>query len=175
MGLDSYIFKTTKQQAMTKRKEILIAINKDRSAGVSAGNGFVIFPGFSYSENIHKLKPDIYWRKYNHISAWLSEKVFNNPKDNIKKQIGVITKNDLSELKDDCEKVIKHCITPDGQINLDEEYCKNIFPCIKGSFMGSASYDELFVKDIKNAMDDIDRLLSSSKNPNVRFILLMDY
>ena len=41
--------------------------------------------------------------------------------------------------------------------------------------MGSASYDELFIKDIKNAMDDIDRLLSSSKNPDVRFILLMDY
>lgn len=52
---------------------------------------------------------------------------------------------------------------------------KKFFPCIKGSFMGSASYDELFIKDIKDAMDDIDRLLLSSKNPNIRFILLLDY
>lgn len=175
MGLDSYIFKTTKQQAMTKRKEILIARNKDRSIGLSAGNGMTIFATTNYSEYINRLKPDIYWRKYNQISAWLSEKVFNNQKDNIDKYIGVITKKNLSELKDDCEKVIEHCIAPDGQICIDEEFCKNIFPCIKGSFMGSTSYDEWFIKDIKNAMDDIDRLLSSSKNPNVRFIFYMDY
>ena len=77
MGLDSYIFKTTKQQAMAKRKEILIARNKDRSNGISAGNGMTIFATTNYSEYINRLKPDIYWRKYNQISAWLSEKVFN--------------------------------------------------------------------------------------------------
>lgn len=177
MGLDSYIFKTTKQGVMAKKKEILNARNKNRSQGIDCG-GFTLFVNFfgtdrcNYMDNLH---PDVYWRKYNHITAWISEKVFGNTKGNIQKYIGVLTKNDLLALRDDCRKVIEHCVLPNGEINIDEAYCEEIFPNLDTAFSGNRLYDQYFIEEITNTMNDIDRLLLSPMHPSVRFIFYADF
>lgn len=177
MGLDSYIFKTTKQGAMAKKKEILNARNKDRSQGLTCG-GFTLLVscfGTDKCNYIDDLHPDVYWRKHNHITAWVSEKVFGNPKGNIPKYIGVLTKNDLLALSEDCRKVIEHCVLPNGELNIDKAYCEEVFPNLDMAFSGSRLYDQYFIEEITHSMNDIDRLLLSSKHPNVRFIFYADF
>jgi hypothetical protein len=178
MGLDSYIFKTTKQGAMAKKKEIFNARNKDRSQGIDCG-GFTLFVSCfgddGCSNYINNLHPDVYWRTHNHITAWISEKIFGNPKGNIQKYIGVLTKKDLLALRDDCRKVIEHCVLPNGELNIDEAYCEEIFPNLDMAFSGNRSYDQYFIEEITDSMNDIDRLLLSSKHPSVRFIFYADF
>ena len=103
------------------------------------------------------------------------EKVFKNPKGDIIKFIDEISKADLLKLREDCRKVLEHCIMSNGEINIDKTYCKNIFPCLTGYFTGSVLYDQYFIEDIKNAMNDIDRLLLTSYHPDTVFIFFMDY
>jgi len=132
MGLDSYIFKTTKQGAMAKKKEILNAKDKDLQQGINFGDHTIfIYPrGEGRNNHIECLNPDVYWIKYNHITAWVSEKVFGNTGGTMGKYIGVLTKQDLLALREDCRKVIEHCVLPNGELNIDEAYCKEIFPSL---------------------------------------------
>ena len=177
MGLDSYIFKTTKQGVMAKKKEILNARNKDRSQGINCGSFMLLlsYTGDDCNKHMNSLCPDVYWNKHNHITAWISEKIFGNPKDNIQKDIGVLTKKDLLALRDDCRKVIEHCVLPNGELNIDEAYCEEIFPNLDIAFSGNRSYDQYFIEEITDSMNDIDRLLLSSKHPSVRFIFYADF
>ena len=172
MSLDSYIFKTTKKGVMAKKKEIINARNKDLSQGVKCGNQtvFVYRLGDDRSNAIDHLKPDVHWRRYNHITAWISEKVFGNTGGKMDKYIGVLTKEDLLALKDDCWKVFQHCILPDGTLSIDETYCAEIFPTLNMAYSGSAAYDKDFIEEIFNALDGIERLLRLATRPDVCFV-----
>ena len=169
MGLESYIFKTTKQGAIEKKKQILTARNNAKSKGVNCG-GMVLFINDAARNYIQAAHPDIWWYKRNHITAWISEKVFGNTGGKMDKYIGVLTKEDLLALKDDCWKVFQHCILPDGTLSIDETYCAEIFPTLNMAYSGSAAYDKDFIEEIFNALDGIERLLRLATRPDVRFV-----
>lgn len=177
MGLDSYIFKTTKQDAFMKIKEIIDAKDKGMENSFHIdGIGDVCF---LLGENINymdELKPDIYWRKYNHITAWFSEKIFGNPKGIIKTKMGILQKDVLIKLRNDCQDVLDHCnASSKKNITINKKYCKKIFPCLDMAFSGDADYNMDFINELKDAKKDIDRLLLVSNEPNVAFIFYADF
>lgn len=173
MGLDSYIFKTTKKEQHEKMYEIFSTKVKGRTKGIPLGD-MVLFVDDD-ANYMDELSPDIYWRKFNHVTAWISEKVLCNPKDKFQKSICVITKNDFSRLLDDCHKVLNHCITSDGTIVIDEKFCKEIFPSFQTLFGGSTDYDEFFIKELKTVITDLNNLLLTSNNNDASFIFCMDF
>ena len=174
MGLESYIFKTTKQVAIEKKKQILTARNNAKSKGVNCG-GMVLFINDAARNYIQAAHPDIWWYKRNHITAWISERVFRNPKGDIQKYIGTLTRCDLLNLREDCRKVLEHCVLPNGKLNIDEVYCKQIFPQFNLPLSGNSLYDQYFIEEIRDSMNDIDVLLGSSNYPSARFIFYIDY
>ena len=52
---------------------------------------------------------------------------------------------------------------------------QEIFPSLDMAFSGNRSYDQYFIEEITDSMNDIDRLLLSSKHPSVRFIFYADF
>lgn len=173
MGLDSYIFKTTQQEAPKTMEKILNTKLKGMENAIEF-NGFFILINDDINY-FNEMKPDIYWRKYNHITAWFSEKILENPKGIIKNNICVISKNTLIKLRQDCKKVLEHCITASGKIVIDKKYCNKIFPYLDMGFSGNADYTEDFIEELKDAKNDIDRLLLTSNNPDVAFIFYADH
>lgn len=176
MGLDTYIFRTTKEERIEKMTEILNAREKDLEKGIPFGDtGLYMFIGDTQSY-IHELKPDIYWRKYNHITAWFSEKVLKNPRGTIKNNLGILGINELICFRNDCKKVLDKCEMPDGKIKIDKNYCKKIFPCLTTiPFAGNSDYNQEFIEDVKTALSNIDTLLLMCSNADSEFILLADY
>lgn len=170
MGLDSYIFKTTRQNADKKIDEILAVKQKgmEKAFHIDGIDGFdfLIDEDMNYMD---ELNPDVYWRKYNHITAWFSEKVFGNPKGIIKTSIGVVPKSTLIKLRNACMDVLEYCKT-----TIDKEYCRKIFPYVDMAFSGDSDYNEGFIEELRKAKNDIDLLLFTSNNPNAVFIFYAD-
>lgn len=173
MGLETYIFKSKKEDLWAKCQEIEHARQQAFSKAMHTPIGVMLFDGqMNYME---KLNPDIEWVKFNHITAWFAEKVFDNPKGEISANIGFLTKDNLVALRKDCKKVLERCVMPDGKLKIDEKYCKKKFPYLDMAFSGSTEYDEWFIEEIKIAMQDIDKLLLTAHNPDLLFILYADF
>ena len=173
MGLDSYIFKTTKKEAKEKMKRILNTKKKAMENAITK-DGFTFLIGDA-ADYMDKQNPNIYWRKFNHITSWILHNIFKNPKGTILKDIGIIKKSDLIALRNECVKVLEHCKKSDGTIIMDENYCKSIFPYQARAFFGGIEYDEDFLEEIEIAKKDIDYLLFTSNKPDVTFIFYADY
>lgn len=130
-----------------------------------------------YDENPFEIKTnqDICWYKFDHVIAWFSENILINPLDFIENTSVIIPKTILANLRRDCYKVLEHCVMPDGTYNIDEEYCKQIFPSLHIPFSGGSAYDKYFIEEIRDAKNDIDRLLLTSNEPDVAFIFHIGY
>ncbi len=180
MGLDTYFFKTTKEERNEKILEILDCMQKNFDSGIKVGNTnmrLYICDANDYENKFLKeLHPNIYWRKFNQATAWFSEKVFHNPKGTLKVNWGILEVEDLKRFRNDCKKVLDKCEMADGSIKIDKKFCKSIFPDLyKIPFAGNHEYDEEFIHDIKTALSDVDKLLLMSYNSNVEFIFFADY
>lgn len=175
MGLDSYIFKTTKQNTFNKIKEIMDTKDKGmKNAFHIDGIDDVCFLLGENKNYMDELKPDIYWRKHNHITAWFSEKIIGNPKGIINTRMVIFEKGVLIKLRNDCKDVLDHCKTTSGKISIDEKYCKKRFPYLDMAFSGNADYNEEFIEELKHAKNDIDSLLLTSNNSDAAFIFYAD-
>ena len=179
MGLDTYFFKTTKEERNEKIFEILDGMQKSIDSAVKLGdtNLRVYMCDKNGYENkfLLELHPDIYWRKFNQATAWFSEKVLNNPKGTIEKRIGIVKRENLIRFYQDCKKILDKSVLSDGNILIDKSYCRKLFPCLTSvCFAGSSEYDERFLEDIRAAMRDVNFLLLTS-NKDSEFIFLADY
>ena len=172
MGLDSYIFKTTKGNELAKMREIKWTQLEGRKNAIVIGEMMLFIN--DDANYMDKLNYEVFWRKAGHVTAWVLSKVFKNDLENLHKGIGVITKDELKKLRNDCRNVLERCIKPDGEIVIDKEYCESIFPCLKMAFSGGTEYDEFFIDELKKASEDIARIFLTSNNPDVSFIFFAD-
>ena len=88
-----------------------------------------------------------YWRKANQIHKWFVDNVQNGV-DNCGEY--KVTKEQLIELRDTCNKVLD-----DG--NLAPE----LLPTRSGFFFGSTGYDEWYFNDIENTKRIIDEIIET--------------
>lgn len=92
-----------------------------------------------------------YWRKANQIHAWFVDNV----------QAGVdecqehfVSREDLSTLKDLCEKVLK-----------DPSMANELLPPRSGFFFGGTDVDERYLKDLEHTIEVIDKCLNEDLYP----------
>lgn len=79
----------------------------------------------------------IYWRKENHIHAWLEERISNGYIENCVKY--PVSKSDLVDLIHDCEHVLSH-----------KEDAGTVLPREDGFFFGSQEYDDYYFESLRD-------------------------
>ncbi len=123
-----------------------------------------------------------YWRKANAIHKWFVE----NCQDGVDEcQYSYVDREELTELKTLCEKVIAGIELVDGNILESTSYeagkppTKNFekgqvikdpsvaieaLPSTSGFFFGGTDYDEFYIQDLKDTAEIIDRCLALPKD-----------
>ena len=134
---------------------------------------------------LYKIKRNeiAYWRKANAIHAWFERKLTGDEElENCRDYH--VTKEDLIELRDTCEKVLKLCkvssgkvkngsrynsatgewdpIYEDGEVINNPEVAEELLPSQSGFFFGSTNYDQYYLEDLKNTIDQIDEVLKTT-------------
>ena len=88
-----------------------------------------------------------YWRKANHIHAWLVGNIQSSV-DDCKDYYFNCDK--IKELYDICNKVL-----------IDRGLAEELLPCVSGFFFGGSQYDEWYFSDIKDTVGILKPLLNS--------------
>lgn len=118
-----------------------------------------------------------YWRKANQIHSWF----VNNVQDGIDdcREYSVDT-DKLRELRDTCVKVrdgtkMKKAkvvngytfvggkqkpIMEDGEVMENPELAKELLPCVEGFSFGSTDYNNWYMRDIVDTIEQIDKILA---------------
>lgn len=152
MGLDMYIHKKNKRN----KKEI-----------------HQYFEDIDYS----KWQQDevAYWRKANQIHRWFVENVQDGV-DNC--DYYKVSKEQLEELLDLCKEIldnvelidgkvyngykvengIKMPIYEEGKVITNKQMCEDLLPTQEGFFFGSTEYDQYYIDDIKNTVEQIEKI-----------------
>lgn len=120
----------------------------------------------------------IYWRKANQIHKYFCDKG-----EKIEEQIAYkLKKEDLQELLDICNKILKEVITKPGKVKNGEQYnkdkqiweplwengkiiinqeiCEELLPTQDGFFFGSTDYDEYYLETIKYTKEKIEEIIN---------------
>lgn len=95
-------------------------------------------------------KQDVaYWRKANQIRGWfVKQGLIEDDDDCVERPI---TRNNLEELVNDCERVLA-----------DRTLAQEILPCTRGFFFGSDEYDEYYFADLEDTIDQLNTVLETS-------------
>ena len=136
---------------------------------------------------MHKVSKEevAYWRKANAIHAWFSR---IHEKQNHGEELEncedlYVTKEDLINLRDTCKKVLKssklvYKRVPVKEYNYekkdyvestrlmkvieDSSVAEELLPTQSGFFYGSTIYDEGYVEDLENTIEQIDKILADT-------------
>lgn len=122
----------------------------------------------------------IYWRKANEIHKYFIDKCANGEDTG---DMYPVSKDQLEELKDICEEVLKKSIIKTGQIENGQRFNKDtgkwdpiyqegkyienpevaesLLPRESGFFFGSTNYDEWYIEDLKYTSEKIKEILES--------------
>ena len=87
----------------------------------------------------------------------------------------MLTTKDLIALRNDCQKIINHCVVGGNEIKVDKKFCKKVFPYLDMDFSGDPEYNETFVEEIKSVIPDLDRLIMSAFDKDQLYILYADF
>lgn len=121
----------------------------------------------------------VYWRKANQIHRY-----FCNKGEEIDEEISYkIKKEDLQELIDICNKILKEVKTGPGKIKngthynsktnewepiwengttiLNKEICEELLPTQSGFFFGSTEYDEYYLDDIRKTKEELGKIIDT--------------
>lgn len=118
-----------------------------------------------------------YWRKANAIHSWFVREL-QDGKDEC--QRAYAPREKLKELRDLCHQVIERSklgpgqvhvgtkisneglqeIYEDGEIIVDPAVAEEMLPTQSGFFFGSTDYDEYYIYNLRNTMEQIDRVLA---------------
>lgn len=121
-----------------------------------------------------------YWRKANQIHNWFVENIQDGVDDcHYHREV---TEEDLNDLLIVCERVLDSCEMVDGEIQngskfengkwipimepgksvKDSSVAEELLPSTSGFFFGGTDYDEYYVRDIKNTIDIITKVLETT-------------
>ena len=121
----------------------------------------------------------VYWRKANQI-----HKYFCNKGEEIDEEISYkLKKEDLQELIDICNKILKEVKTGPGKIKngihynsktnewepiwengttiLNKEICEELLPTQSGFFFGSTEYDEYYLDNIRKTKEELGKIIDT--------------
>lgn len=124
-----------------------------------------------------------YWRKANEIHAWFERKFggddgLENCRDYY------VEKEDLIELRDLCQKILNNAVTTvrkvkngdrinketgkwepiyeEGEVIDNPEMAQELLPRVNGFFFGDQDYDKWYIEDLKNTIEQINKVLETT-------------
>ena len=96
-----------------------------------------------------------YWRKANEIHQWFIDSQGLDPNFNC--EYAEVDENDLQELIDTCELVLKHRNSIDA-IEIAESH----LPTQGGFFFGSTDYDEYYYDHLKDTIEQLESVIENT-------------
>lgn len=140
MGLDMYLYK----------REYVSGWNYRKDADTSLYDTIIEKLGVSKCDASPHANVEVciaYWRKANAVHAW-----FVNLAGGVDEcQPIYVTRDHLVELRDLCASVIKQ-----------PAMAGDVMPTQGGFFFGSLDYDEWYMDDMKNTVDQLDKILADN-------------
>ena len=134
---------------------------------------------------LYKVKREevAYWRKANAIHGWFERKLGDGePLRNCGDYH--VTKEDLEELQDLCKQVLAKTKTASGKVQngsrynhetnewdpiyedgktvVNPEVAEELLPSQAGFFFGSTNYDQYYLEDLENTIEQIDNILHTT-------------
>lgn len=122
----------------------------------------------------------VYWRKANAIHKYFCD----IGKEIEEEQSYLIKKEDLENLVNLCDKLLKKVILKDGKVSVGKRYisendcwedmledgkivinpevCEELLPTESGFFFGSTDYDEYYIRQIERTKNEIEQVLKST-------------
>lgn len=94
-----------------------------------------------------------YFRKANFVYAFFSNKLEN--------ERAWVTKEDLKDLIDRCERVL-----------VNHTLAKELLPTKEGDFFGSTKYDELYFNDVKDCLKQMKKVLKGFKDDELVYVVM---
>jgi hypothetical protein len=134
---------------------------------------------------LYKVKHDevAYWRKANAIHGWFERK-FGDDKGLENCRDYYVSKEDLIELRDTCQKVLDKAVVTirqvkngeklnkdtgkwepiyeDGEVIDNIELAQELLPTQDGFFFGSTDYDKWYIEELKSTIKQIDKVLETT-------------
>lgn len=121
----------------------------------------------------------IYWRKANQIHKYFCDKG-----EEIEEQVSYkLKKEDLQELLDICNKILKEVITGPGKVRngaiynqetqqlepilengkviINQDLCEELLPTQSGFYFGSTDYDEYYLEDIEYTKQKLEEIIDT--------------
>ena len=142
MGLDMYLKKVTyigNEYRKPEQRLKIISPKKEEGVTFPIGNQIKEDRISSISENV------AYWRKANQIHKWFVDNI-QNREDDCREYY--IDKEKLEELLNLCKKIKEKQLQPEESL-----------PTQGGFFFGSTDYDEYYMQDIENTIEQLEPLL----------------
>lgn len=175
MGLDMYLTKKIYIGNKYREPNEMIKVKMPKS------QKGVIFPtdGIDDSKITYIEEEAAYWRKANHIHNWFVKNV-QEGEDDCKDYY--VDESQLKKLLRDCETVRKSLIgSPTKKVKIESGYAngkktyreekvftktkvaEELLPTQEGFFFGNTEYDEYYLRDIRNTIKMIKKILKNSK------------
>ena len=140
MGLDMFL---------TARKYVSKYSDNDFASNIQAAVSNNIF--IPEGARVNNIELEIgYWRKANAIHNWFVKNTQNGVDEC---QDTWINRNDLISLRNLCEMIINNKAQPEA-----------LLPTTSGFFFGSTNYDEMYMSDIRDTIEIIDRALELNES-----------
>ena len=96
-----------------------------------------------------KIQEVAYWRKANQIRNWIVTYT-DYPRDADCEEF-LLTKNNLEKLVKDCKTVIN-----------DPRSASILMPTQSGFFFGNTEYDKWYFKDLKNTVEQVEKVIKET-------------
>ena len=103
-----------------------------------------------YNKLVDKSREEVmYWRKANQVREWFVRNA--GLEVNSDCEVIEISEDQLEQLYDDCNKVIKN-----------PKLASEVMPTSSGFFFGSTEYNERYFDQLKETMDSIQRIFDTT-------------
>lgn len=99
-----------------------------------------------------------YWRKANMVHKWFVDNVQGGEDDCGSYKVDI---NDLKELLELCKELYK---------SRDPEQAESLLPTQEGFFFGSYEYDEFYWEDIKETIEQLERIIKEDEESNIEYV-----
>lgn len=128
---------------------------------------------------LYKVKREevAYWRKANAIHAWFEEHLAEGEIENCRDYY--VSKEDLILLRDTCQRILNSCTLVNGKVQngsrlvkgelvpiyeeglvlKDTSLAEELLPTQSGFFFGSTAYDQYYIEDLKDTVEQINKIL----------------
>lgn len=177
MGLDMYLMGRVSTYKSWGEAPSEAPSTKERNAALRAAKAVGLTEVSDNIDTITVSREVAYWRKANQIHKWFVDNV-QDGEDNCREYY--VPREKLVELRALCQRVLDESqiakgkvvngytydgdkrvpIMEDGETITNPDVAEALLPTVSGFFFGGTEYDSYYLSDIKNTVEQLDKVLA---------------